>query len=233
MACWPPGPDGKQAKQPHKGDLMHGSLRRLTTSVLAAGFIGFGTAALINPLFTTPAIASTPLPVVVSHVTYRDLTPADQHRAAMDMAFRVQRAERRAQHRRWLAYRRHQAALAEAAATATAPSVSASASTSTTYSPPAAAGILSYSALERLWVAEGGSASEESVAACISEHESSGNPNANNGVDLGLYQIDPANFPSQSYDSFFSPSVNTADAVSLSKDGTDWTDWQTAPDCGV
>jgi len=230
MACWPPGPDGKQAKQPHKGDLMHGSLRRLTTSVLAAGFIGFGTAALINPLITTPAIASTPLPVVVSHVTYHDLTPADQHRAAMLM---VQRAERRAQHRRWRAYRRHERALADAAASATAPSVSASPGTSTTPPPadPPASGVLSYSQLEQLWEANGGSSATASVAACISEAESSGNPNADNGVDLGLWQIDPGNFPSQSYDSFFVPSVNAADAVKLSDDGTSWVDWSTAPDC--
>jgi|HubBroStandDraft_1064217.scaffolds.fasta_scaffold363637_1 Lysozyme like domain len=97
-------------------------------------------------------------------------------------------------------------------------------------SPPASAGVYSYSGLEALWEQEGGSAATAATAACIAEHESSGNPAADNGIDLGIWQIDPGNFPG---DNLLSATVNARDAVSLSDDGTNWSDWQTAPDCGV
>jgi hypothetical protein len=99
--------------------------------------------------------------------------------------------------------------------------------------PPASAGTYSYSGLEALWEQEGGSSGTAATAACIAEHESSGNPDADNGTDLGLWQIDPGNFPGQSPDALLSAGTNAADAVSLSDDGTNWSDWQTAPDCGV
>lgn len=96
--------------------------------------------------------------------------------------------------------------------------------------PPASPGTYSYAGLESLWEQEGGSAGTAATAACIAEHESGGNPSADNGVDLGLWQIDPPNFPG---DNLFSAAVNARDAVKLSGDGSNWSDWSTAPACGV
>lgn len=97
--------------------------------------------------------------------------------------------------------------------------------------PPAGSGVLTYSQLEALWEQEDGSAAEAPTAACIAEHESGGDPDANNGADdLGLYQILQSNFPD---DNLLDPDVNARDAVILSQDGTNWSDWSTAPDCGA
>jgi Lysozyme like domain/LysM domain len=104
------------------------------------------------------------------------------------------------------------------------------AATTTTYAMPQgpSSGDYSYSGLEALWEANGGSASVAATAACIAEHESSGNPSAFNGTDIGLWQVDPANEPGAD---LYDASVNAAEAVRLSQDGTVWVDWQTAPAC--
>jgi LysM repeat protein len=96
--------------------------------------------------------------------------------------------------------------------------------------PPASSGTYSYSGLEALWEANGGSSGVAATAACIAEHESSGKPAAFNGTDIGLFQIDPGNEPGAD---LYDAGVNAAEAVRLSVDGTNWSDWQTAPDCGV
>jgi LysM domain len=104
--------------------------------------------------------------------------------------------------------------------------------TATTPAPPVSAptggGVLSESQIMALWEQEGGSAATASVAGCIAEHESSGNPAAFNGIDEGIFQVDPGNFPG---DNLFNADVNVRDAVSLSDDGASWIDWSTAPDC--
>jgi Lysozyme like domain len=94
---------------------------------------------------------------------------------------------------------------------------------------PAAAaprdGIYSYTALEQLWVAEGGNPAHAAFAACIAEHESSGNPGAISPTsDYGLWQEhdDPA---------ALNPAVSAQTAVEMSADGTDWSPWTTEPDC--
>jgi hypothetical protein len=106
--------------------------------------------------------------------------------------------------------------------------------TTTTPAPPVSAptggGVLSESQIIALWEQEGGSAATAPVAGCIAEHESSGNPAAFNGVDEGIFQIDPGNFPG---DNLFNADVNVRDAVSLSDDGASWIDWSTAASCGV
>ena len=94
--------------------------------------------------------------------------------------------------------------------------------------PPAPArrgGIFSYADLEQLWVAEGGNPADEAFAACIAEHESSGNPGAISPTsDYGLWQEhnDPA---------ALAPVVSAKTAVQMSSDGTDWSAWTTEPDC--
>jgi LysM repeat protein len=94
--------------------------------------------------------------------------------------------------------------------------------------PPAPArqdGTFSYAALEQLWVAEGGNPADEAFAACIAEHESSGNPGAISPTSYyGLWQEhnDPA---------ALNPAISAKTAVQMSSDGTDWSAWTTEPDC--
>lgn len=90
-----------------------------------------------------------------------------------------------------------------------------------------AAGMYSYAGLEQIWEANGGSAATAATAACIAEHESGGNPNAESPTDdFGLWQIhaDPA---------ALAPNVSARTAVEMSGNGTNWGPWTTAPDCGV
>jgi hypothetical protein len=94
----------------------------------------------------------------------------------------------------------------------------------------APAGDYSYSGLEQLWEANGGSAGVAATAACIAEHESSGNPGAFNGRDIGLWQIDPDHDPGGD---LYNPAENARIAVAVSSDGTNWGPWTTAPACGV
>lgn len=92
---------------------------------------------------------------------------------------------------------------------------------------PTAAGIFSFTALERIWDANGGNPAKEAVAACIAEHESGGNPRAiSPTADFGLWQIhdDPA---------ALNPAVSAATAVRMSSDGTNWSAWTTHWSCGV
>jgi hypothetical protein len=99
---------------------------------------------------------------------------------------------------------------------------------STSY--PAHYGDYSYSGLEELWVSEGGSASAESTAACIAEHESGGNPNAISPTDdFGLWQVNGSWGAMAS----LNPYTNARSAITISHDGTNWSPWTTAPDCGV
>jgi LysM domain/Lysozyme like domain len=106
--------------------------------------------------------------------------------------------------------------------------------TTTTPAPPVnaptGAGDYSEAGLAALWEANGGSAATASLAACEAWYESTGNPNADNGVDLGLWQIDPGNEPGAD---LVNPDVNAAEAVRLSDDGTDWADWAQHPACGT
>ena len=103
-------------------------------------------------------------------------------------------------------------------------------SAGTTQAPPSSSGAYSYSGLETLWESEGGSPGTAATAACIAEHESGGNPAAFNGRDIGIWQIDPGNEPGAN---LYNASVNAAEAVKLSGDGTNWSDWSTASACGV
>ena len=93
------------------------------------------------------------------------------------------------------------------------------------------AGIYSFSGLEALWRQAGGSAAAETTAACIAEHESGGNPNAESPTwDFGLWQVHGSWGPEMAT---FSPLPNAEAAVKISSDGTNWGAWTTAPYCGV
>lgn len=91
-------------------------------------------------------------------------------------------------------------------------------------------GTLSYSGLEQLWMAAGGSPGAAATAACIAEHESGGNQYATGSVgEEGFWQINPVNGSLATYNAY----GNARSAIILSHNGTDWSAWTTAPSCGV
>jgi hypothetical protein len=127
---------------------------------------------------------------------------------------------------RWLAaWKAHEAAVFKAAAPAPDPAPAAPAPAPA----PAqlTARVLSAAQIGQLWLSAGGSAGTEQTAICIAEHESSGNTQAvSPSDDFGVWQIhaDPA---------ALNPMVNAKTAVQMSDDGTNWSAWTTAGDCGV
>jgi lysozyme-like protein len=92
-------------------------------------------------------------------------------------------------------------------------------------------GVYSYSAIERLWVSAGGPSWAASTAACIAEHESGGNPNAESpSWDFGIFQIHGSWGPAMAT---FNPYENAVAAVKISGGGQNWSPWTTAGSCGV
>ena len=78
-------------------------------------------------------------------------------------------------------------------------------------------GDYSFGALERLWMAVGGSGRTASHAACIAEHESGGNPNAISRTnDWGLWQIHNGGRR------MLNPAANAATTIRMSHNGTNW-----------
>lgn len=91
---------------------------------------------------------------------------------------------------------------------------------------PGAFNVYSYSGLERLWRAAGGSSATAAHAACIAEHESGGKQWAiSPTADYGLWQIH--NGGSTMLDAF----ANAQRAVEMSSNGTNWSPWTTARYC--
>jgi LysM domain/Transglycosylase SLT domain len=87
------------------------------------------------------------------------------------------------------------------------------------------AGSYSFSGLENMWEAAGGSSATAPRAACIAEHESGGRSGAVSPTnDYGLWQIhdDPA---------ALSPAVSAAAAVRMSGNGANWGAWTTNGSC--
>jgi cell wall-associated NlpC family hydrolase len=145
------------------------------------------------------------------------LSREEAARARLDHRFHVRHLEHVRLEEALAAGKAEAAAAPPAAATGAAPS------------PSPAYGSYSYAMLEQLWVEEGGSAGEESTAACIAEHESGGNPGAVSPTDdYGLWQINASN---ASPSLMLNPDANAREAISLSDDGTNWGPWTTAPDC--
>lgn len=114
---------------------------------------------------------------------------------------------------------------------ATAPAVTATAEPMTqTPAAPAVSGTYSYSALEQLWISQGGRSSAAPTAACIAEHESGGNPNAVSPTnDYGLWQINGSNGSLAT----LNPQGNARSAIILSDNGSNWSAWTTHSSCGV
>jgi len=93
-------------------------------------------------------------------------------------------------------------------------------------------GHLSYSGLERLWIAAGGARWAAPTAACIAEHESSGRQYAvgDHGASIGYWQI---NRPTWGRLATFSAYGNARAAITISHNGRDWSPWSTHAMCGV
>lgn len=122
-----------------------------------------------------------------------------------------------------------QAAAAAAAAKAAAVKAEVKAPPPPPVSVPSA-GVLSFTQLEALWVSVGGNPAFESTAGCIAEQESSGRVDAVSPTsDFGLWQINSTHGAEAS----LNPVVNARAAVSISDDGTNWSQWTTHGACGV
>lgn len=95
------------------------------------------------------------------------------------------------------------------------------------------------SGLERLWDANGGNPATAADAACIGEHESSGeadatSSNPDGGVNVGIWQLDTkGKGAGYTVTQLEDPNTNARVAIAGSSDGTDWSAWQTAPLCGL
>jgi hypothetical protein len=104
---------------------------------------------------------------------------------------------------------------------------------------PAVHGIYTNSDLQRLWIAAGGNPAKAAVAACIADHESSGNPNAESpnpdgGTNAGLWQLDTNGVgKGLTVAQLKNPMVNARRTVSGSSNGTNWSAWATAAGCGA
>lgn len=160
--------------------------------------------------------------------------PADHGRAVAAAIIRAARelsatASARAALTRFPVYETGPNVPVQTGAPGTAPAAPASRPSSRPGGP--SAGIWSYQALESLWVEEGGNPAYQAVAACIAEHESSGDQYKISPTgDYGLWQIHAATW---GWRATLDPYANARSAVFISHDGTDWSDWTTHADCGV
>ncbi|SRR6266481_3986664 len=91
---------------------------------------------------------------------------------------------------------------------------------------------LTYAQLEGLWIANGGSKAVAPLAAAIAMAESTGRTNVTSanpdgGVNVGLWQLDTkGKGAGHTVADLQNPATNAALAVQGSKDGTDWSAWQ-------
>lgn len=91
------------------------------------------------------------------------------------------------------------------------------------YTPPYL-GYYDCSALENLWISEGGNSGVAFIAAEIAMAESGGNPSAISPTDdFGLWQINGSWGALAS----LNPYTNARAAISISGDGTNWSPWTT------
>lgn len=91
-----------------------------------------------------------------------------------------------------------------------------------------------------IWERNGGARNTAQVAVAVALAESGGNDGAvSTSLDVGLWQINEANFPSLrlTWATAQNPDRNAAAAIIMSGNGTNWADWCTcwvnpARDCG-
>jgi hypothetical protein len=93
---------------------------------------------------------------------------------------------------------------------------------------PATSNVYSFTGLERLWIAAGGSSYRARYAACIAESESGGRSWATGSAgERGLWQIHPSHGSLSTYD----PYGNARAAVIISNNGLNWSQWTTRGSC--
>jgi len=98
---------------------------------------------------------------------------------------------------------------------------------------------LTQAAIGTLWVAAGGDPHTASVASCIGMHESGGrtwvtSPNPDGGTNVGVWQLDTrGKGAGYTVTQLQNPLTNARVAIRGSNNGTDWSAWATAADCGV
>jgi len=157
-------------------------------------------------------------------------------------AARLQHAERlsaiRASKLRAARLAARRAAARKAAREASAARQDAGSSPSAPTGAAVVSGALSPAQVGAYWLAAGGSRAAEATAECIAWHESSDVPSKISPTDdWGLWQINAGNAGMQAGSTTIvisrDPLANARDAVALSRDGTDWSDWTTHADCGV
>lgn len=133
-----------------------------------------------------------------------------------------------------------------AAASESAPTVGVDTSTTPAAStdtsgtaPDVTGGAYSSAQLEQLWKSCGGNPDTASVAACIAMHESSGNPDAESsnpdgGTNVGLWQLDTRGVGSgYTVAELMNATTNCHVTIMGSANGTNWSEWATAADCGA
>jgi hypothetical protein len=123
-----------------------------------------------------------------------------------------------------LAWYAHATAAPHGTAAATATATAAAATATAT----AGNGELGCQQLEALWEQAGGPVSAASLAAEVARAESGGRPgaanhNTNGTVDRGLWQINSIWGAESTYNAL----ANAKAAVSISRDGTNWSPWVT------
>jgi lysozyme-like protein/LysM domain-containing protein len=93
-------------------------------------------------------------------------------------------------------------------------------------------GTLECPALENLWDSQGGNPDKAFIAAEVAMAESSGNQYATGPYgEEGYWQINPSNnglvVNGLVIEATYDPAGNAKDAIALSSDGTNWSDWTT------
>lgn len=94
-----------------------------------------------------------------------------------------------------------------------------------TYAPTAT---LSFTQIQKLWIANGGARNKSVIAAAVAMAESRGHVgaqhrNSNGSIDRGLWQINSVHGAQSTLD----PVANAKAAIAISKNGTDWRPWTT------
>jgi hypothetical protein len=107
-----------------------------------------------------------------------------------------------------------------------------------TKSPPGTT--LSPAAIGALWIAAGGNPFKANIAVCIAMHESGGrvavtSANPDGGTNVGLWQLDTPGGKGAGFSvaQLQNALTNARVAIRGSSNGTDWSAWATAGDCGV
>ncbi len=104
---------------------------------------------------------------------------------------------------------------------------------------PASGAGYSNAQVQQIWIMAGGDPARAAKAGCISAHEDASgdpsitSPNPDGGTNVGLWQIDTRGVGAgYTVAQLQNPVTNARLAIQGSNNGTDWSQWATAGDCG-